>query len=233
MPRTIGPLYGGDVSGPSDRSRVSRLPDATIARLPLYLRSLAQLQADRTVVVSSEDLADSAGVNASQVRKDLSFLGPVGTRGLGYDVDSLRSKIEVELGLTEELGVVIIGYGNLGRALAGYRGFGARGFRVVALVDDDPAVRAVAPDPLPIHPLSELGRLAKEYALAIALVATPASAAQDVADAVVAAGIRSILNFAPATLNVPADVTVRKVDLAVELQILSYFRQRRPGATVG
>ncbi len=221
------------MSGSDDRPRNSRLPDATIGRLPLYLRSLAYLQADRQVVVSSEDLADAAGVNASQVRKDLSFLGSAGTRGLGYDVDSLRSKIEAELGLTEELGVVIIGYGNLGRALAGYRGFGMRGFRVVALVDDDPAVRALAPDPLPIHPLSDLGRLAREYALAVAIIATPASAAQDVAQAVVDAGIRSILNFAPATLTVPDQVTVRKVDLAVELQILSYFRQRHGAGARG
>ncbi len=204
-----------------------RIPEATVARLPLYYRGLLEIADQDVGTVSSEQLADLAGVNAAKVRKDLSYLGSYGTRGVGYDVDYLVREISEELGLTHDWPVAIVGVGNLGHALANYRGFGARGFRIVALVDADPAKVGGRVGELRIDALSDLDRLVAERNVAIGVIATPASAAQDVADRLVAAGVGSILNFAPAVVTVPAGVSIRKVDLATELQILSFYQQRR------
>lgn len=198
-----------------------------MARLPVYLRSLYELS-DGPGTISSERLAEMAGVNAAKVRKDLSYLGSYGTRGVGYDVEYLLYQISRELGLTQDWPVAIVGMGNLGHALANYRGFMARGFRIVALFDADPAKVGEHVGGLDISHLDELGALAESLELAIGVVATPASAAQDVADRLVAAGVGSILNFAPVVLSVPPQVSVRKVDLSIELQILSFYQQRRP-----
>jgi len=177
--------------------------------------------------VSSERLAELAGVNAAKVRKDLSYLGSYGTRGVGYDVEYLLHEISRELGLTHDWPVAIVGVGNLGHALANYRGFGARGFRVVALFDADPDKVGRRAGDLEIESLNDLPRVARDRSVAIGIIATPAHAAQEVADRLVDAGVMSILNFAPTVVAAPAGVSLRKVDLAIELQILSFYQQRR------
>jgi redox-sensing transcriptional repressor len=182
-----------------------------------------------TATVSSETLAEASGVNSAKVRKDLSFLGSYGTRGVGYDVPYLIHQIRRELGLTQHWNVLIAGIGNLGHALANYKGFGERGFQVVALVDSDPRKAGAAVAGLEIRPVAELASLVEGLAVAIGLICTPAASAQAIADAMVASGIRSILNFAPAIVSVPEGVSVRKVDLSLELQILSFYEQRKAG----
>ncbi|HMC51460.1 MAG TPA: redox-sensing transcriptional repressor Rex, partial [Acidimicrobiales bacterium] len=202
-----------------DRPRRS-IPEATVARLPLYLRSLLDQAESKISTISSERLAELAGVNAAKVRKDLSYLGSYGTRGVGYDVEYLLYQISRELGLTQDWPVVIVGVGNLGHALANYRGFSARGFRIAALVDADQAKVGERLGDLRVRPLDDLPGIVAGEGVAIGVIATPASSAQDVADRLVAAGVRSILNFAPAVLAVPPHVSLRKVDLSIELQIL-------------
>jgi redox-sensing transcriptional repressor len=224
-----GPGADGDAGGDGERPR-RRIPEATVARLPLYLRSLLEAAEAKTGTLSSERLAEMAGVNAAKVRKDLSYLGSYGTRGVGYDVEYLLFQISRELGLTQDWPVVIVGIGNLGHALANYRGFFERGFRVAALVDSDPAKRGEIVAGMAIRDLDELPDLVARESIAIGIVATPASVAQEVADRLVTAGVTSILNFAPVVLSVPGDVSLRKVDLSIELQILSYYQQRRTGA---
>jgi redox-sensing transcriptional repressor len=210
-----------------------RIPEATVARLPLYYRALLDTADQQVGTVSSERLAELAGVNAAKVRKDLSYLGSYGTRGVGYDVEFLLHQISRELGLTHDWPVVIVGVGNLGHALANYRGFGARGFRIVALVDADPAKVGQRVGDLQVEALDDLPRIVAKGAIAIGIVATPASAAQEVADRLVDAGVTSVLNFAPAVVTVPAGVSLRKVDLAIELQILSFYQQRKIPAADG
>ncbi|MCU1353137.1 MAG: redox-sensing transcriptional repressor Rex [Acidimicrobiales bacterium] len=207
--------------------RPRRIPEATVARLPVYLRSLLQLAADKTSTVSSERLAEMAGVNAAKVRKDLSYLGSYGTRGVGYEVEYLKVQIGRELGLTQDLPVVIVGIGNMGQALANYPGFTSRGFPVAALVDADPAKVGQVVHGNTVRHIDELPAIAAAQHIAIGIIATPAHAAQDVADRLLAAGVTSILNFAPAVITVPDTASLRKVDLAVELQILSFYQQRR------
>ena len=212
-----------------ERSR-RRIPEATVARLPLYLRSLLELAETKTTTISSERLAELAGVNAAKVRKDLSYLGSYGTRGVGYDVEFLLYQISRELGLTQDWPVVIVGLGNLGHALANYRGFMARGFRVVALVDADPGKVGEVIGDLAVRHVDDLPAIAAGEGIAIGIIATPATVAQEVADRLVAAGVTSILNFAPAVITVPSHVSLRKVDLSIELQILSFYQQRRLGS---
>ena len=204
-----------------------RIPEATVARLPLYYRALMETGERQVATISSERLAELAGVNAAKVRKDLSYLGSYGTRGVGYDVEYLLHEISRELGLTRDWPVAIVGIGNLGRALANYRGFGARGFRVEVLIDADPALVGHRIGDLAVVSIDDLDRVVREHNIAIGILATPAAAAQDVADRLVAAGVTSILNFAPAVCSVPDGVSMRKVDLAIELQILSFYQLRR------
>lgn len=204
-----------------------RIPDATVARLPLYHRGLLELVRLKRSTVASEELAELTGVNAAKVRKDLSYLGTYGTRGVGYDVENLLHQIGHELGLSENWPVAIIGIGNLGRALAAYGGFSARGFRIAALLDADPAKKGERVGPLGVHLISELAEVVASEHIAIGIIATPGHAAQGVADGLVAAGLHSILNFSPAVLVVPDGVAVRRVDLAVELQILGFYQHHR------
>ena len=206
-----------------------RIPEATVARLPVYLRALLEVAEAKTPTISSERLAELAGVNAAKVRKDLSYLGSYGTRGVGYDVEYLLYQISRELGLTQDWPVAIVGIGNLGHALANYRNFSARGFRVVALLDADPAKVGERVGDLTVRSLDDLDALAAVQPIAIGIIATPAVAAQAVADRLVAAGVTSILNFAPTVLSVPPGVSLRKVDLSIELQILSFYQQRAAG----
>jgi redox-sensing transcriptional repressor len=197
-----------------------------VARLPVYLRTLLEVQAEALTTISSERLAELAGVNAAKVRKDLSYLGSYGTRGVGYDVDHLLVQMSRELGLTRDWPVAIVGVGNLGAALANYGGFGDRGFPVAALVDADPAKVGTMLGDHKIRHLDDLPALVEELGISIGIIATPAVGAQEVADRLVAAGVTSILNFAPAVVTVPDHAQLRKVDLALELQVLSFYGQR-------
>lgn len=199
------------------------IPDATVARLPLYLRAVITLQEQGVVTVSSGDLAVAAGVNPAKLRKDLSHLGSYGTRGVGYPVRELVDGIAAVLGLTADRGLAIVGLGNLGRALAAYGGFQERGFRVAALLDVDPGLVGREVGGLVVEDAAELEQVVRERDVTIAVLATPARAAQQVADRLVAAGVTAVLNFAPAHVEVPAHVTLRRVDLSVELQILSFY----------
>ena len=207
--------------------RERAIPEATVARLPLYLRSLVDMTERGMQTISSEGLAEAAGVNSAKVRKDLSYLGSYGTRGVGYDVEYLIYQISRELGLTQDWNCVIVGVGNLGRALANYRGFSERGFRVSALVDIDESKIGEPVDSMVVEDFADLERIVKEREISIGIVATTAGAAQDAADRLVSAGVKSILNFAPTVLQVPDDVSLRKVDLSIELQILSFYEQRK------
>jgi redox-sensing transcriptional repressor len=203
-----------------------QIPPATVQRLPLYLRCLSSCDAQ---TISSETLAALARVNSAKVRKDLSFLGSYGTRGVGYDVDHLVYQISRELGLTKDWAVGIVGMGNLGTALARYRGFGERGFAILGLFDVDPAIIGEKIGDREVEPIGALEKAVTERQLSIGVITTPAGAAQDVADRMVAAGITSILNFAPTVLSVPENVDVRRVDLSTELQICSFYLSRSPG----
>ena len=203
------------------------IPEATVGRLPIYLRALVEIAEGGAGTISSEALAEAAGGNSAKVRKDLSHLGSYGTRGVGYDVAYLIHQVRRELGLTQHWPIVIVGVGNLGHALANYRGFAQRGFRVAGLVDADPAKVGEAVGDLTVRHLDDLAAVVREHDIAMGVICTPASEAQSVADKLVAVGVRSILNFAPAVLSVPPGVSVRKVDLAIELQILAYYEQRK------
>ncbi|MCB5183028.1 redox-sensing transcriptional repressor Rex [Streptomyces antimicrobicus] len=221
----------GRTHRPATRSR--GIPEATVARLPLYLRALTALSERSVPTVSSEELAAAAGVNSAKLRKDFSYLGSYGTRGVGYDVEYLVYQISRELGLTQDWPVVIVGIGNLGAALANYGGFASRGFRVAALIDADPAMAGKPVAGIPVQHTDDLERIIKDNGVSIGVIATPAGAAQQVCDRLVAAGVTSILNFAPTVLSVPEGVDVRKVDLSIELQILAFHEQRKAGEDAG
>jgi redox-sensing transcriptional repressor len=205
------------------------IPDATVARLPIYLRCLA-IEAKRGIAtVSSERLAELAGVNAAKVRKDLSHLGSYGTRGVGYDVEFLVFQVRRELGLTQDWRVAIAGAGNLGQALAGFAGFRARGFCLEAMFDSDPQKIGLVIEGVEVLPVGDLSAVTAEREVAIGIICTPPEVAQDVADSFIDAGVRSLLSFAPTVLGVPPGVAVRMVDLSMELQILSFHSQRANG----
>lgn len=215
----------------SNATERREIPDATVSRLPEYLRALTALVEQGVASVSSEELATLVGVSSAKLRKDLSHLGSYGVRGVGYDVDHLSYQISLALGLTRDWAIAIVGMGNLGRALAAYNGFTSRGVEVVALLDHDPAVIGTMVGGITIEPFTDLPRIARERGITIALLATPARSAQVVADSVVEAGITSILNFAPASIDVPEGVQIRNVDLATEVQILAFHQlQRSRGA---
>lgn len=203
-----------------------QLPPATVSRLTLYLRTLNSLLADGVENVSSEALAESAGVGSANVRKDLSYLGSHGTRGVGYEVANLSRQIAQALGLTHEWRVAIVGAGNLGRALARYAGFESRGFDVVALFDADEMVVGSEIGWLRVSDVVNLETVVAASRVNMVVLALPAGVAQSVCDRVVAAGVHSILSFAPVALSVPGHVNLRKVDMATELQILAYHAQR-------
>ena len=203
------------------------IPEATVNRLPVYLRALYAL-ADRGIgTVSSEELAAAAGVNSAKLRKDLSHLGSYGTRGVGYDVEYLVYQVSRELGLTQNWPVIIVGAGNLGHALANYGGFASRGFRVAAIFDSDPLTVGTRIASQVVRNADEIESVIAGEGVSIGVIATPAAAAQAVCERLVTAGITSILNFAPVVLSVPPGVDVRKVDLSIELQILAFHAQRR------
>jgi redox-sensing transcriptional repressor len=197
----------------------------------MYHRSLLSLTARGVLLVSSEELAEASGVSSAKLRKDLSFLGSYGTRGVGYDVEFLLYQIARALGLTQVWPVVIVGIGNLGNALAGYPGFASRGFSVVGLFDTDPnrvgETVTVAGKEIVVTDISKLPQVVLSSGASIGVIATPETAAPEVCDVMVRNGITSILNFAPVLIEVPAGVDVRRVDLATELQILAFHEQRK------
>jgi redox-sensing transcriptional repressor len=210
-------------------ARAREVPPSTVARLPGYLRALQGLSADGVVTTSSDELAGAVGVSPAQLRKDLSFLGSYGRRGVGYDVEHLCEQIGVVLGLTTQRRVVIVGIGNLGHALASYPVFAERGFAVVGLVDSEPALVGTAVGGLVVQPSAALADLVRSTGATIGIIATPAANAQEVCDALVLAGVVGILTFAPRALRVPEHVDVRAVDVASELQILAFHDRRRTG----
>lgn len=204
-----------------------QIPEASVARLPVYLRALLDVAERGTHTISSEALAEAAGVNSAKIRKDLSYLGSYGTRGVGYDVEYLIHQISRELGLTQDWAVCIVGIGSLGQALAKYGGFAERGFRIAALFDADERMVGQRVADVEVSHFDDIERVVKEEEISIAILAVPGTAAQDVADRVSMAGITSILNFAPRVLQVPDHISLRKVDLSIELQILSFYEQRK------
>ncbi|MGH8929274.1 MAG: redox-sensing transcriptional repressor Rex [Egibacteraceae bacterium] len=203
------------------------IPEASIGRLPLYLRALVDMAERDTHTVSSETLAAASGVNSAKIRKDLSYLGSYGTRGVGYDVEYLIHQISRELGLTQDWSVVIVGIGHLGKALANYSGFAERGFRIASLLDADPSKVGQVFGGVTVTHIDEVERIVKEEEVSIAILAVPAAVAQEACDRLCSAGITSIMNFAPVVLQVPPGVSLRKVDLSIELQILSFYEQRK------
>lgn len=208
---------------------MEQLPDQTISRLPIYLRCLDQARATGMTVINSLQLAQMAGTNAAQVRKDLSYLGELGTRGVGYDVGAVIAHVSDVLGLSGRRRVAIVGFGRLGGALLGYRGFGDRGFDIVAAFDIDPTRAGQLVDKrgdvsgVTVQGIADLEADLRAFAVEIVILATPADAAQAMAGRIAAAGVKSILNFTPTRLELPADVRVRAVDLSVELQVLSFY----------
>jgi len=200
----------------------------TIRRLSVYSRCLAQLEEDGVKTISSQDLAVRFHLNSAQVRKDLAYFGEFGIRGIGYDTANLRAEIQRILGLDREWRVVLVGFGNLGSALFHYRGFARQGFRVAAIVDDDPGKAGRTVNGLSILPLGDLPRVVKAAGIQIGVIAVPAEFAQLVADRLVAAGVRAILNFAPARVKVPKNVRLQNVDLSIELENLSFHLAQGP-----
>ena len=208
----------------SSKSSRNEIPKKTIYRLSLYLRCLQRLRENEVETVSSEALAKAAGVKSTQLRKDLAYFGQFGTRGLGYNVDMLIGVIDEVLGTTNLQPVVLVGVGNLGKALLRYKGFNKEGFEFVAAFDLDPAKAKVGVEnAIPIHRNDELKKFVRSNGVKLAILAVPAQVAQGVANDLVDAGVQAILNFSPTVLEVPEDVMVNSVDLAVELENLSYF----------
>jgi redox-sensing transcriptional repressor len=203
------------------------LPEAALSRLTIYQRALVELNDSDIKTVSSRELAEITGSNESKVRKDLSYLGSYGTRGVGYETNRLIKEIGVVLGGGQPRPAVLVGIGNLGRALSQYEGFEVSGFPIVGLVDTDPNVVGKTINGLKVKRLDQMEELVAQTSAVLGIVTTPSTAAQEVVDCLVKAGIMSILNFAPVVVDVVEEVEVRKVDLATELQILGYYDHLR------
>src|SRR5437899_139562 len=204
-------------------SRLPRIPEMTVRRLSVYTRCLLQLEEDGVKTVSSHDLAERFNLNSAQVRKDLAYFGEFGVRGIGYYVAGLKAELQRILGLDREWPVALIGFGNLGSALFHYKGLGRQGFRIAVIFDDDPAKTNREANGVPIFATRDLAREVKARGIQIAIVAVPSEAAQSVADQLVAAGIKAVLNFAPARIKVPRDIRLKNVDLSIELETLSFY----------
>ncbi|MEV1292448.1 redox-sensing transcriptional repressor Rex [Pseudonocardia sp. NPDC049635] len=218
----------GAPSAEADGERPVRpVPEATVSRLAVYLRVLGELREQGVETVSSEELAGASGVNSAKLRKDLSYLGSYGVRGVGYDVASLQGRLQGELGMDHRQSVALVGVGNLGQALAGYAGFAGRGFPVGALFDVEPGLVGIDINGIRVRHVREIPEVCAAHGVTIGMIATPGPAAQNVCDLLVEGGVQSILNFAPVLLQVPDDVEVRKVDLSVELQVLAFHVARR------
>ncbi len=208
---------------PRARYRLPKVPEMTIRRLSVYTRCLLQLEEDGVTTVSSQELAERFNLNSAQVRKDLAYFGEFGVRGTGYYVSGLKAELQKILGLDREWPVVLVGFGNLGSALFHYRGFARQGFKILLVIDADPAKIARGADGVPVVAGRDMARELKTRGIQIAVLAVPAETAQAVTDQLVAAGIRAVLNFAPTRLKVPRDVRLKDVDLSIELETLSFY----------
>lgn len=206
---------------------MKRIADSTVRRLSLYLRFLEEFEEAGLTTVSSDELAARGGTTSAQVRKDLSFFGSFGKRGLGYPVNELTLRMRRILGLEREWRIIIVGVGKIGAALAQYEGFQQRGFEVVGLYDSDPAKIGREIYGLPVHAIDALSEDNHERPVDIAVIAVPADAAQRVVDRVIAAGVTAIMSFAPIQLQVPAHVTLNTVNMAMELERLSFALTNR------
>ena len=213
-----------------EHPRPDSVPDPAVRRLSLYLRQLETFKRKDRRTISSKQLGESLGLTDAQVRKDLAYFGQFGHPGIGYRVDDLIAQVRRILGTDRTWNVVLVGAGNVGRALSTYRGFNAKGFRVVAVFDNDPSKVGRKLGPFTIQPLSELAATAQKTGVKLAIMAVPADAAQDVADQLVAAGVRGLLNFAPVSLAVPEGIALNTVDVAVQLEQLSFQVNLAPGA---
>lgn len=202
------------------------IPPKTIYRMSIYMRCLQRLRQNQIQTVSSEALASAAGVKSTQLRKDLTYFGQFGTRGLGYDVDQLSTMIGDLLGTNRLQPVVLIGAGHLGTALLSYRGFEQEGFELIAAFDTEPHRERDRPLKTPVQGMERLPRVIRDHGVKMAVLTVPAAAAQAVANQLVDAGIAGILNFSPSILSVPDTVMVKNVNLAIELEHLSYFVQQ-------
>jgi redox-sensing transcriptional repressor len=208
---------------PPSNYRLTKIPEMTIRRLSIYTRCLLQLEEDGVKTISSQELAERFNLNSAQVRKDLAYFGEFGVRGIGYYVSGLKAELQRILGLDREWPVALVGLGNLGSALFHYKGFSRQGFRIAIVFDDDPAKAGREIGGVPIVSTRDVAREVKARAIQIAVLAVPADAAQGVADQLVAAGIKAVLNFAPARLRVPKDARLKNVDLSIELETLSFY----------
>jgi len=208
---------------PRSTYRLPKIPEMTIRRLSVYTRCLLQLEEDGVSTISSQELAERFNLNSAQVRKDLAYFGEFGVRGIGYYVSGLKAELQRILGLDREWPVALVGLGNLGSALFHYKGFSRQGFRIAVVFDDDPAKIGRDIEGVPIVATRDMAREIKARTIQIAILAIPAESAQTVTDQLVAAGIKSVLNFAPARLRVSKDARLKNVDLSIELETLSFY----------
>jgi redox-sensing transcriptional repressor len=206
--------------------RVETPPDVVIGRLPLYARSLRYLLHEGITSVSSQELGDRINVTAAQIRKDLSYFGEFGKQGIGYDVEKLLAQIEAILGLTQEWAVALVGIGHLGEAIARYEGFRSQGIRIVALFDNDTSKIGTAINGLTIIGLDQIEPTCRAHNIRLAIIAVPASRAQEAADTLIAAGVRAILNYAPVVIQAPEEVWVRNIDPVGLLHSMTYYLAR-------
>ena len=208
---------------PRSSYRLPKIPEMTIRRLSVYTRCLLQLEEDGVSTISSQELAERFNLNSAQVRKDLAYFGEFGVRGIGYYVSGLKAELQRILGLDREWPVALVGLGNLGSALFHYKGFSRQGFRIAVVFDDDPAKIGRDIEGVPIVSTRDMAHEIKARTIQIAILAIPAESAQTVTDQLVAAGIKSVLNFAPARLRVGKDARLKNVDLSIELETLSFY----------
>lgn len=205
-----------------DPTRPDQIPNPAVRRLSLYLRQLEAFNRKDRKTVSSKQLGESLGLTDAQVRKDLAYFGQFGHPGIGYRVEELISKCKQILGTDKTWNVILVGAGNLGRALAAYRGFDSKGFRLCAVFDNDDSKVGERINEIQVKSLNDMPDLIRQENVRLAIVAVPGDAAQEIADALVKAGVRGLLNFAPVSLNVPQDVAVNSVDLAVQLEQIAF-----------
>ena len=213
-------LSGDESNG---MASIQDIPDIVIGRLPIYLRALNQLAQQGQEITSSHELGQRLGISSAQIRKDLSHFGEFGKQGTGYQIGHLQAQLKQILQVDREWSVVVVGAGHLGRALAHYGGFVDRGFRVVAVFDNDPAEFSTAVGNLKVSDIAHMKEFIGQQNIKIAMVAVPAGAAQNVCDMLVEAGVRAILNYAPTTLQVPSSVYVQYIDPVTHLQKMTYY----------
>ncbi|HBP66188.1 MAG TPA: redox-sensing transcriptional repressor Rex [Desulfosporosinus sp.] len=199
-----------------------KIPEATIIRLSVYSRHLTEVDRKGIITTSSGDIAEGVGVSPAQVRKDLAYFGEFGTRGVGYNVKDLRQHILRILGLSVDWSVCLVGAGNLGLALSTYKGFRERGFIITSIFDSDPKKVGTMIGNVEILPINQLQEVGKQNRTQIGIVAVPAAAAQEIVDQMIEMKVKAILNFAPVVLNVPPEIELRNVDLAVNLEVLTF-----------